>query len=85
MVIASPLLAPGLKVIPVPHSIPLFATSTMIATAWATLEVSEPTKGRWQGQLQQQLSTLRDDTGFIVDLPGEWITYDYANTGPDAK
>jgi hypothetical protein len=66
-------------------SIPLFRTSTLIAAAWAPLKVSEPTKGYWQSQLQQQVSRFTDDTGFTVDLPAGWINYDYANTGPDAN
>ena len=52
--------------------------------AWAPLEVSKATKGRWQSQLQQ-VSRFTDDSGFTVDLAAGWITYDYANSGPDAK
>jgi hypothetical protein len=87
MTALSPLL--GLKThwLSVSVFIPAFTTSTMVAAAWAPLEVSEPTKGRWQSQLQQQqqVSRFTDDSGFTVDLPAGWITYDYANTGPDAK
>jgi hypothetical protein len=86
MIIASPLLALGLKVISAPHFIPLFKTSTMIAAARASLEVSEPTQRYWQNQLQHQvLSTFTDDTEFNVDLPTGRIANDYTNTGPDAK
>jgi hypothetical protein len=76
---SSPFLALRSKVISTPLFIPLFTTLTVIAAAWASPQVSEPTKRYWQKELQQQVSTLTDDTGFTVDLhAAEWIANDYA-------
>jgi hypothetical protein len=85
MTILSPILVFRMKVLSAPLSILVFMTSRMTAAAWASLEVSEPTKGRYQSPLQQQVSRFTDVTGFTVDLPTGWITHDYADAGPDAK
>lgn len=86
MIITSPLLGFRLKVLSVPHSVPLFTTSTMIAPTLASLEVTEPTKRFWQSRLQHQvLSTFTDDTEFTIHLPTERIANYYTNAGPDAK